>query len=144
MSSIHLLLLFPHIHFSPVREFLADFVDSHTAKTGLLRCCLYTSCRSHQTAVSCKRSNCNKIENNKKIVKVVRLRFYPKTEHNGFPRSIINLCMRPLLLIFFDFLGRPPGSTPLPPSGGRTPGRLPLLILPEWHRPEWSFSRFLV
>ena len=31
----------PHIHFSPVREFLADFVDSHTAKSGLLRCCLY-------------------------------------------------------------------------------------------------------
>ena len=26
--------MFPHIHFSPVREFLADFVDSHTAKTG--------------------------------------------------------------------------------------------------------------
>ena len=26
---------------SPVREFLADFVNSHTAKTGLLRCCLY-------------------------------------------------------------------------------------------------------
>ena len=34
--------LFPHIHFSPVCEVLADFVDSHTAKTGLLRCCLYT------------------------------------------------------------------------------------------------------
>ena len=33
--------LFPHINFSPVCEFLADFVDSHTAKTGLLRCCLY-------------------------------------------------------------------------------------------------------
>ena len=34
--------LFPHIHFSPVCEFLAYFVDCHTAKTGLLRCCLYT------------------------------------------------------------------------------------------------------
>ena len=34
--------LLPHIHFSPVCEFLTDFVDSHTAKTGLLRCCLYT------------------------------------------------------------------------------------------------------
>ena len=34
--------MFPHIHFSPVCEFFADFVDSHTAKTGLLRCCLYT------------------------------------------------------------------------------------------------------
>ena len=30
----------PHTHFSPVCEFLADFVDSHTVKTGLLRCCL--------------------------------------------------------------------------------------------------------
>ena len=46
--------LFTHMHYSPVCEFLADFVDSHTAKTGLLRCCLYsfrhprskTSCRS--------------------------------------------------------------------------------------------------
>ena len=33
--------LFPHIHFSPVCEFLADFPDSHTAKTGLLMCCPY-------------------------------------------------------------------------------------------------------
>ena len=32
--------LFSHTHFSPVCEILADFVDSHTAKTGLLRCCL--------------------------------------------------------------------------------------------------------
>ena len=29
--------------FSPVCEFLADFVDCHTAKTGLLRYCLYTT-----------------------------------------------------------------------------------------------------
>ena len=41
MSSRHLLSMFPHIHFTPVCEFLADFVDSQTAKTGLLRCCLY-------------------------------------------------------------------------------------------------------
>ena len=31
--------MFPQIHFSPVCEFL---VIVHTAKTGLLRCCLYT------------------------------------------------------------------------------------------------------
>ena len=30
--------MFPYIHFSPVCEFL---VIVHTAKTGLLRCCLY-------------------------------------------------------------------------------------------------------
>ena len=33
MSSFHLLSMFPHIHFSPAREFLVDFVHSHTAKT---------------------------------------------------------------------------------------------------------------
>ena len=35
--------IFPYIDFSPVCEFLVDFVDSHTAKTGLLRCCVYKS-----------------------------------------------------------------------------------------------------
>ena len=60
--------LFPLIHFSPVFEFLAEVVDSHTAKTGLLRCCLYTPRRLLKTAVSCKRSICNKIENKNKFV----------------------------------------------------------------------------
>ena len=46
VSSIHLLSMFPHINFSPVRKILADFVDSHTAKTGLLRCCLHNSIKS--------------------------------------------------------------------------------------------------
>ena len=53
-----------HIFTFHLYEFLADFADSHTAKTGLSRCCLYTSRRLQQTAVSCKRSICNKIENN--------------------------------------------------------------------------------
>ena len=44
-----------------------------------------------------------KVEKNK-FVKAVRLRFYPKTEYNGFPRSIISLCMRPLFSTFFEFL----------------------------------------
>ena len=47
-------------NFWPVRKFL---VEIHTAKTGLVRCCLYTPRWLQQTAVSCKRSNCNKIEN---------------------------------------------------------------------------------
>ena len=34
--------------------------NSH-CKNGLVKCCLYTPCRLQQTAVSCKRSNCNKI-----------------------------------------------------------------------------------
>ena len=45
-------------------------------------------------------------------MKAVRLRFHPKTNHNGFHSSIINLCMDPLLSTFFEFLWRPPGSTP--------------------------------
>ena len=89
--------MFPKIDFSPVCEFL---VNVHTAKTGLLKCCLYTSRRLQQTAVSCKRSICKK----KKFVKAVRLRFYPKIEHNELCRSIINLCMHPLSSTFFEFL----------------------------------------
>ena len=36
-----------------------------------------------------------KMENNKNIVKVARLRFDPKTANNGFPSSIMSLCMHP-------------------------------------------------
>ena len=61
VSSFQSSSMFPRIHFSPVCEFLVIFVIVHTAKTGLLRCCLYTSRRLQQTAVSCKRSICNKI-----------------------------------------------------------------------------------
>ena len=53
-------------------------------------------------------------------MKVVRLRFYPKTEHNGFPCSIISICMHPHLSTFFELLWTPPGITPLPPTGRRT------------------------
>ena len=41
-------------------------------------------------------------------------------------------------------ISTPPGITPLPPTRGRTRWLVPLLILPEWHGPELSFSRFLV
>ena len=42
--------------------------------------------RLQQTAVSCKRSNCNKKENFKEIVKVARLRFLLKDgKQRGFP-----------------------------------------------------------
>ena len=66
--------------------------DSH-CENCLVRCCLYTSRRLQQTAVSCKRSNCNK-KKEKTILKVARLRLYPKTANNGFPRSIMPLCMK--------------------------------------------------
>ena len=46
--------MFPHIHFSPACEFL---VIVHTAKTGLLRCCLYTwmSGRAYESSLSMSR-----------------------------------------------------------------------------------------
>ena len=123
---------------------LQIFVDSHTAKTGLLRCCLYTSRRLQWTAVSCKRSICNKIENKKtNSWKPFVWGFAQRSNTTGF-RSIINLCMRPLSSTFFEFLGRSPGSTPLPPTGGRTRWWVPFLVLPVGQRSKWSFSRFLV
>ena len=120
---------------------VVNFDSCRSAKTGLLRCCLYTPSRLQQTAVS----NCNSIENNKnKYVKVARLRFYPKTEHNGFLRSIISLCMHLDLSTSFELLWTPPGITPLPPTGGRTRWLMPLPILPKWHGPELLCSTFLV
>ena len=56
-------------------------------ENGLVRCCLYTPRRLQQTAVSCKRSICNK-----KSLKVARLRFSPKTANNGSTRCIMSLC----------------------------------------------------
>ena len=69
--------------------------DLH-CENGLVRCCLYTPRRLQQTDVSCKRSNCNKIR--EKIVKIARLRFYPKTANN--PRSIMSLCIHAHLWTF--------------------------------------------
>ena len=45
---------------------------AHTTKTGLSRCCLYTTRRLQQTAVSCKRSNCNQMENSQKQIRESR------------------------------------------------------------------------
>ena len=54
VSSIQLLSLYPFIQFWPVREFL---VEIHTAKTGLLRCCLDTHRRLQWwIAIDCKRN----------------------------------------------------------------------------------------
>ena len=62
--------------------------------------------RNENEAVSCKRSNCNKIREN--IVKVARLRFYPKTANN--PRSIMSLCIYAHLWTFiWNTLWAPPG-----------------------------------
>ena len=68
-------------------------IDSH-CENGLVRCCLYISRRLQQTAVSCKRSNCNKI---KKNLKAARLRVLSKDGkqrvspfyHVAFARKLI-------------------------------------------------------
>ena len=84
VSPIQLLSLYQFIQFLTCTRIPCR--DSH-CENGLVRCCLYTHRRLQQTAVSCKRSNCNKIR--EKIVKVARLRFYPKTANNGSHRSIM-------------------------------------------------------
>ena len=58
VSPIQLLSLYQFIQFLTCTRIPCE--DSQCEK-GLVRCCLYTSRRLQQTAVSCKRSNCNKI-----------------------------------------------------------------------------------
>ena len=100
-------------------------------ENGLVRCCLYTS-------VGCSRppSAVNDPTATKEKVKVARLRFIPKRQTTGLRWSH--------LWTFFEMLWAPPGIAPLPPTGGRTRWLVPVLILPEWHWPKLSFSRFLV
>ena len=97
------------LKFRLVRAFLAEI---HTTKTRLLRCSLYVQrVRCSRTADSCKRFNYNIMENNYfKFVKVVRLRFSPKTEHNG-SLSIFSLCMHPHLSTSFESSWTPPRTT---------------------------------
>ena len=70
--------------FSPVREFP---VEVHTAKLDVWGGDVHTFRRLKQTAVSCKRSNCNK----NKSWKSTRLGFFEKTADNGSIRSIMSL-----------------------------------------------------
>ena len=78
------------------------------------------------------------------FLKAIRLRFSPSFCKKRLPRSIANLCLPPLSLTFFDFLGRPPGFSPLPPGGGRTRCRSPFLVLLVGYGPELLSSSFLV
>ena len=56
--------MFPHIHFLPVREFLADFVDSHTAKTGLLRDApLLSACWQRVNVLRVRSGHCSLLTN---------------------------------------------------------------------------------
>ena len=61
-----------------------------------------------------------------------------------FHRSIMSFCTSLMCGLFIELLWAPPGIAPLPPTGGRTRWLVPILILPEWHWPELSFTRFLV
>ena len=98
VSPIQLLSLYQFIQFLTCTRIPSR--DSH-CENGLVRCCLYTPRRLQQTAVSCERSNFNKIS---KIVKVARLWFYPKTANNGSPCPIMSLCMYAHLWTFFELL----------------------------------------
>ena len=97
VSPIQLLSLYQFIQFLSCTRIPCR--DSH-CENGLVKCCLYTTRRLQQTAVSCKRSICNK----RKIVKVARLRFYPKTANNGSSRSIMSLSTLAHLWTFFELL----------------------------------------
>ena len=69
LHSCHHFICCPCSHtltFSPACEFLADFVDSHAAKTGLLMCCEcesneitseeYKKCSNHESLLAQLRS----------------------------------------------------------------------------------------
>ena len=109
--------------------------DSH-CENGLVRWCLYTPRRLQQTAVSCKRSNCNKIKN---LENRTSEGFVQTQQTTGLP---VLSCRFARELIRGSWA--PPGIGPLPPTGGRTRWLVPFLILPEWHWPELLFSRFFV
>ena len=117
---------------------------SHCEK-GLLKCCLYTPRRLQQTAVSCKRSNCNKIENIKKNRECRSSVVLSKDgKQRVSPFYHVALHVSSFVDFHLNFLWAPPGIAPLPPTGGRTRWLVPVLILPEWHWLELSFSRFVV
>ena len=97
------------------------------AKTGPLRCCLYTLRRLQWTAVSCKRSSCNEIRWIF-FLKTIFGGFRQSTVNNGSPRSFPKLCLS--LPWHSEFLGRPPGFLPLPPSKRRTRCWSPLFVIP--------------
>ena len=67
VSPIQLLSLYQFIQFLICTRILCG--DSH-CENGLVRCCLSIARRLQQTAVSCKRSNCNRIR--AKILKIAR------------------------------------------------------------------------
>ena len=67
--------------------------DSH-CENGLVRCCLYTPCRLQQTAVSCKRSNCNKVrEKNRESRKQRVSPFYHVALHESSFVDVLRIIM---------------------------------------------------
>ena len=78
------------------------------------------------------------------FLKAMCLRFSPKF----CKQRVAPFDRKPLLatsfLTFFEFLGRPPGFSPLPPGGGRTRCRSPFLVLPVGYGLELMSSSILV
>ena len=115
VSSIQILSLYPFIQFLTCTQIPCR--DSH-CENG---CCPYTPRRLQQTADSCKRSNCNKIENNENnFMKVVRLRFIQRRNTMGF--SVLS-CRFACILIYrlsLNCCELHQESLHLSPTGGRT------------------------
>ena len=111
-------------------------------ENGLVRCCLYTPPRwLVWTAVSCKRSNCNKI---KKIVKVARLSLTQSRQTTGFSVLSCRFVRELICGLSVNSYELHQESLHYHQLEEERDDWCQLLILPEWHWPELSFSRFLV
>ena len=125
-------------NFWPVREFL---VEIHTAKAVLWSVVLTHTVGYNRPPSAVNDPTATKSE---QIVKIARLKFDPKTANNRFHRSIMSLCTSLMCGHSLELSWAPPAIAPLSSIGGRTRWLVPVLILPEWHGPELSFSRFVV
>ena len=96
--------------------------DSH-CENGLVRCCLYTSRRLQQTAVSCKRSCCNKI---KKLESRHVWGFVQRRQTTGLSVLSCRFARKLIRGLSFFLSWAPQRIAPLPPSGGRTRWLVPL------------------
>ena len=109
--------LFSLLHsliFWPFRVFL---VEIQNAKMGLLRCHLYTHRRLQQTAVICKRCNCNK----KRTIKTDSWKLFVRDFNQRLNKTRFTVlpyrfaCI--LIYRHFELLWTLPRTTPLPPTG---------------------------
>ena len=114
VTSISIVLAVTLSHFWLFRVF---FVEIQNAKTGLLRCSLYTPRRLQQTAVICKRCNCNK----KRTIKTNSWKlfvrgFIQRQNKTGF--TVLPYRFACILIYrHSQLLWTLPRTTPLPPTG---------------------------